>query len=130
MSETEDSIFPSEYVAAGKAQAAALKPQASEHGLRFDGYFVPDVATWVLSHVENGDFHAPSDAVFVAMQVFMELQDYPDLREELLRRELQKALDDPRPSIPGDEALARIMDRVKRRGELTPAVWTKIPFPE
>ncbi|NSZ04205.1 CopG family transcriptional regulator [Agrobacterium tumefaciens] len=113
-----------------KAQAEAIKPQASAHGLSFEGYLTPDVAAWVLTCIEQGHFHSPAEAVSVAMQVFIELQDYPDLREELLRREIQKSMDDPRPSIPGEEALARILEKIKSSRGHTPPSWVKVPFPE
>lgn len=83
-----------------------------------------------MTCIEQGHFHSPAEAVSVAMQVFIELQDYPDLREELLRREIQKSMDDPRPSIPGEEALARILEKIKSSRGHTPPSWVKVPFPE
>ena len=123
-------LFPPEYVAAHKAQAAALKADAAEHGLRFEAFFVPEVAEWVLAQVEQGRFLGPSEAVFVAMQVFMELEAYPDLRKELLKREITKSLDDPRPGIPAEEVFAELDAMAKRMAEREPPMWQRIPFPQ
>jgi Arc/MetJ-type ribon-helix-helix transcriptional regulator len=125
----QNDIFPPDYTARHKAQAVALKPEAAEHGLSFPGYFVPSVAEWVLTEVERGRFHAPSEAVFVAMQVFIELEAYPDLRQELFKREMEKRLADKNPGIPADEAFARLKTKMKQAAVHEPARWTKIPYP-
>lgn len=130
MSEPEDSIFPAEYRTAVKAQAEAIKPLASAHGLLFEGHFAPDVAAWVLDCIARGHFYSPSDAVSVAMRVFIELQNHPDLRAELLRREIQRSMDDPRPPIPGDQALARVREEIKASRSCPPSSWVDAPFPE
>jgi Arc/MetJ-type ribon-helix-helix transcriptional regulator len=132
MSDTDEQgdIFPPEYVAAYQAQAAELKAEAAEHGLRFEAFFVPSIAEWVLGEVERGRFLGPSEAVFVAMQMFMELEAYPDLRKELLKREITKSLDDPRPSIPAEQVFAELDAMAKRMAERQPPTWQRIPFPQ
>jgi Arc/MetJ-type ribon-helix-helix transcriptional regulator len=67
---------------------------------------VPSVAEWVLAQVEQGRFLDPSEAVFAAMQVFMKLEKYPDLGEELFRREVTESLEDKGPGIPAEEVFA------------------------
>jgi hypothetical protein len=129
LSTEDDDVFSPEYVAANKAQATELRPQAVEHGLRFDGYLVPSVAEWVLAEVEHGRFLDPSEAVFVAMQVFIEMQSYPDLREELLRREIRKSLADEAPGLSGDEVRAKLNETMKRARDHKPPMWSKVPFP-
>lgn len=129
MENQQDDLYPPEYRAAQKAQATALKAEASEHGLRLETYLVPSIAEWVLAHVERGRFLDPSEAVFAAMQVFMELDAYPDLQEELFRREITKRLNDDGPTIPGDEVFARLKERIKRRAECEPPTWVKVPYP-
>ncbi|WP_189637135.1 MULTISPECIES: hypothetical protein [unclassified Rhizobium] len=47
MENQQDDLYPLEYWAAQKAQATALKAEASEHGLRLETYLVPSVAEWV-----------------------------------------------------------------------------------
>lgn len=125
----QDDIFPSEYVAAHKAQATALKPQAAEHGLSFEAYFVPSVAEWALGEVERGRFLSPSEAMFVAMQVFMELEAYPDLREELFKREIEKAMADQSPGIPAEEVFASLEAKIDHAVAREPAEWAKIANP-
>ncbi|WP_457588639.1 hypothetical protein [Ensifer canadensis] len=125
----QDDLYPPEYRAAQKAQATALKAEASDHGLRMETYLVPSIAEWVLTQVERGRFLDPSEAVFAAMQVFTELDAYPDLHEELFRREITKRLNDDGPTIPGDEALAGLKERIKRRAEREPPTWVKVPYP-
>lgn len=63
------------------------------------------------------------------MQVFMEMQAYPDLREELLRREIRKSLADEGPSLSGDEVLAKLHERMKQAGGHKPPMWSKVSFP-
>lgn len=129
MESQENDIYPPEYRAAEKAQATALKAEASEHGLRLETYLVPSVAEWVLTQVERGRFLDPSEAVFVAMQVFMELDAYPDLHEELFRREITKSLENDGPGIPAEEVLAKLNERIRQRAGHEPPTWVKVPFP-
>jgi hypothetical protein len=70
---------------------ASVRRQAAKGGLRFEAYLPPDLAEWVISLVEQDVFHSPSEAVFVAMQSFRELDDYPNLKWELLNRAFKKA---------------------------------------
>ncbi|NSL25121.1 hypothetical protein [Agrobacterium tumefaciens] len=130
MSNSNSSFYPPEYVAANKEQAARLKPEAAELGLQLDTYLTSDVAEWVLAQVESGTFMTPSDAVLAAMQALMELQKSPDLHQELFSREIQRSFDAPRPSIPGDEALANVLERIKAVRGRTPPTWVKVLFPE
>lgn len=123
-----DDIYSPEYLAAPKAQAARLKHEATEHGLRFDAYFVPSAAEWVLEAIEKGRFVEPAEAVFVAIQVFVELEAYPDLRKELLKRKIEESLADPRPGIPAEEVFAELEERMKKIDEHEPPRWHKIPM--
>jgi antitoxin ParD1/3/4 len=125
--DTSEDVLPPAYVAAHKAQAAALKEEAAEQGLRFQAYFVPRVAEWVLGEIERGCFLDPSEAVFVAMQTFMELVEHPDLQQELFRREIQKSLADPRPGMSGEEVLAKLEAKMKEAAGREPPAWNKIP---
>ncbi len=90
--------------AARIAQARALSEQAGKGGLRFEAYLPPDLAEWLLDLIERGVFADPSEAVFVIMGEHRDLEPHADLRRELLSRSCQAAMDDPRPSLSGDEA--------------------------
>lgn len=107
------------------AQAKQLRERAAKAGLRFDAYFVPTVADWALGEIEKGRFTCPGEVVFVAMQVFRELEAFPDLKAELLRRHIQQSMDDPTPAIPAEEAFARLRAHLKEQRELTPPRWVK-----
>lgn len=98
-------IYPPSYRAAQQEQATRLKEHVAKAGLKFEAYLVPGMAEWTLEQVEKGRFIDPSEVVFVAMQQFMELQKYPDVGRELLRRMLQTSIDDPRPGTPAEEVL-------------------------
>ena len=95
---TDDEAFAHNY--AEREQAKALREQARAGGLRFEAYLPPDMADWLLERVERGMFVDPSEAVFAIVKNFIELEPHRDLRDELLRRMLQAAIDDPRPRIP------------------------------
>lgn len=85
------------------ALAKALRKQAAEGGLRFEAYLPPRLADWLLERIEQGVFLDPSEAVFVLMGEHEELEPHTDLRQELLRRRLDAAINDPRPGIPAEE---------------------------
>ncbi len=104
------------------AQAKALREQASQGGLRFEVYLPSSLAQWLLDFVERGVFTDPSEAVFVILGEHQELEPHADLRKEILRRSLEAAMNDPRPHIPGKEAMAQIARKLAEpRPE--PAVW-------
>jgi Arc/MetJ-type ribon-helix-helix transcriptional regulator len=105
------------------AQAQALREQASRGGLRFEAFLPPGLADWILDLVARGVFADPSEALFVLLGEQRELEPHADLRQEILKRSLQAALDDPRPGLPAEEFKARMRAKLKElRPE--PAVWT------
>ncbi|MGO9849379.1 MAG: hypothetical protein ACLPKT_23060 [Methylocella sp.] len=106
------------------AQAKALREQASKGGLRFEVYLPSGLADWLLDFVERGVFADPSEAVFVILGEHKDLEPHADLREENLRRLLEAARNDPRPSIPGKEAMAQIA-RSMAEPRPEPAVWPR-----
>ncbi len=106
------------------AQAKALREQASKGGLRFEVYLPSGLADWLLDFVERGVFTDPSEAVFVILGEHKDLEPHADLREEILRRSLEAATNDPRPSIPGEEAMAQIA-RSLAEPRPEPAVWRR-----
>ena len=103
---------------------ASVRRQAAEGGLRFDAYLPPGLAEWVIGLVEQEIFHSPSEAVFVAMQSFRELDDHPDLKRELLKRTLQNrvASVEEGGGIPAEEVMERLRNAIEGPGA-EPAVW-------
>jgi Arc/MetJ-type ribon-helix-helix transcriptional regulator len=105
------------------AQAKALRKQGAEGGLRFEAYLPPQLADWLLERIEKGVFLDPSEAVFVILGEYEELEPNTDLREELLRRRLKAAIDDPRPRIPAEQVFEELRKEFAApRAE--PAAWT------
>jgi Arc/MetJ-type ribon-helix-helix transcriptional regulator len=105
-------------------QAQALREQARAGGLRFEAYLPSRLADWLLEHVEKAHFTDPSEAVFVMVGLFRDLEPHQDLRDELLRRKLQSAMADPSPPRPADE----VFDALERRHAEPlppPARWRK-----
>ena len=105
---------------------AAVRRQAADGGLTFAAYLPPSLAEWVISLIEQEVFHSPSEAVFVAMQSFRELDNHPDLRQELLKRAVQKGIDSVEEGrgIPAEDVIERLRKKMKGpRAE--PAVWDK-----
>ena len=107
-------------------QAKALRKQAKKGGLRFDAYLTPDLADWLLGLIEKGVFLDPSDATFVILGEHKELWPHADLRRELLKRILQSAIDDPRPSIPGEVVFKELRKKFAKPLP-EPAVWKRPP---
>jgi antitoxin ParD1/3/4 len=105
---------------------ASVRRQAAKGGLRFDAYLPPSLAEWVISLVEQDVFHSPSEAVFVAMQSFRELDDHPDLKQELLNRAIQKGIDSAEQG--GTVSAEDVMTRLRKTMEglrVEPAMWDK-----
>jgi hypothetical protein len=86
--------------------------QARAGGLRFEAYLPEPLADWLLERIERGMFTDPSEAVFAITTNFHDLEPHRDLREELLRRKLQAAIDDPRPVIPLEQVMAEMRSRL------------------
>ncbi len=110
--------------AARVAKVSEIRDQARAGGLRFEVYLPPDLAMWLLDVIERGVFTDPSEAVFVMLGEQQELAPHADLRQELLRRTLQAALDDPRPGI-SQEVFAEKMRAWIAAPQPEPAVWRR-----
>jgi antitoxin ParD1/3/4 len=83
----------------------------------------PQLAEWLLERIERGVFLDPREAVFVLLGEHVDLEPHIDLRQELLRRSLDAAINDSRPSIPAEQVLIEL--REKMAAPLPePAVWT------
>lgn len=106
----------------GRAQAATLREQAREGGLRFEAFLPSTLADWLLDLVERGVFFDPSEAVFVLLGEARELAPHKDIQDELRRRQIRAALDDPCLGTPGKEVITRLRAEMERpRPE--PASW-------
>lgn len=106
------------------AQAAALRERAREHGLQFEVFLPPALAEWVLDFVEKGVFIDPSEAVFVMLGEQQDLEPHGDLREEILKRSLESAMNDPHPGYSAEEVVEMMRER-RTRPRQEPAVWRK-----
>lgn len=115
---SEESVFGDDQ--AGREQARALRDKARASGLWFDAYLPSDLADWLLKMVEDGVFADPSEAVFVILGQFRELEPHHDLRTELLRRMLEAAENDPRPTIPAEEVFSELRKQISE-----PARWQR-----
>jgi len=103
-------------------QVQVVCDAAAEGGLRFEAYLPPKLALWLLDRIEQGKFIDPSEAVFVLLDEARELEQHSDLRQELLKRRILSAADDPRPSIPAEEFMAQF-EATRRKLLPVPAVW-------
>lgn len=123
MTDTSDTVWPSpDGREQARLQAQELRDRAREGGLRFQAYLPPEIALWLLDHVENGTFHNPSEAAFVLFREAKELEPHTDLRSELLKRLILRAADDPRPNVPVEEVKARF-EAIRKSPRPKPAVW-------
>jgi antitoxin ParD1/3/4 len=110
----------------GRARAAAIRDQAVAGGLRFEAYLPPGLAEWLIDLIASGVFTDPSEATFVMLGEQQELEPHSDLREELMRRSCQAALDDPRPGITTEEMQERLR-AWSSAPRVEPAVWRRAP---
>ena len=123
--EEDEPLWPTRAERAfGMEQAQRLKEQACEGGLRFEAFLTSELAVWVLELIEHGVFTSPSEAVWVLVGESRDFREHPDMRRELLKRGIRASIDDPRPSIPHEEVLEKLRERIARpRPE--PAEWRK-----
>ena len=105
-------------------QAKQLRDQAAKGGLRFEAYLPPSLALWLLDRIEQGKFLDPSEAVFVILGEHEELEPHADLRQELFKRRIQAAADDPRPGIPAEEVKKHLLE-LRKQPRQEPAKWEK-----
>ncbi|MFT3688911.1 hypothetical protein [Paenirhodobacter sp.] len=105
-------------------QAKRLRNQVAEGGLTFEAYLSPSLALWLLDKIEQGQFLDPSEAVFVILGEHEDLEPHADLRQELFKRTIQAAIDDPRPGISGEEMSAELDDMLNASLP-EPATWEK-----
>lgn len=113
-------------------QAQSLREQAAAGGLRCEVFLIPSLATWMLEMVERGDFIDPSEAVFVFLQQAQELQKYPDIKRDLLRKQLDEAAAslDRGEGIDGETVFREMKERMKNHVPSPAAVWQKIEQPK
>jgi antitoxin ParD1/3/4 len=126
-SNDNEPIWPTRAQSAfGKNQVEALQEQARAGGLQFEAYLPPSLVEWVLDLIRWGQFHDPSEAVFVMLTEMQDLYEHPDLRQELLKRTLNRAADGPHPGIPAEEVFAKLKARMVKPLP-KPATWQKMP---
>jgi Arc/MetJ-type ribon-helix-helix transcriptional regulator len=105
---------------------AVFKKQVAADGLRFEAYLPPSLASWVIELVEQGVIHSPSEAVFVAMQAFEDLDRHPEVKTELLRAVIAHASKEAKEGkyYTTEEVMAKIKQR-KSQPQSEPAVWDR-----
>lgn len=103
-----------------------FRKQVAEGGLRFQAYLPPSLALRVIELVEQGAFTSPSEAIFVAMQAFQEMERHPGVKEELLRRMLAEAEKEVEQGggITHEEVLADL-EKWKSQARPEPAIWDR-----
>lgn len=123
MTDEADDIWPSkEFRAWARQQAQGLRDAATKGGLRFQAYLPPELALWVLDRIERGVFADPSEAVFVLLDEARELEPHQDLRQELLKRRILNAANDPHPGDSFEEFMVKL-ESTRKNPLPEPAVW-------
>jgi len=123
MTDEADETWPSKELRAHAIkQAQGLRDSAKEGGLRFQAYLPPELALWVLDRIERGVFTDPSEAVFVLLDEARELKPHQDLRQELLKRRILSAANDPRPGICFEELMVKL-EAMRTKPLPEPAAW-------
>ena len=74
--------------------------------------------------LEGQKYLDPSEAVFVILGEHEELEPHADLRQELFKRSIQAAANDPRPGISGEEMIKRLHE-LSAEPQPEPATWEK-----
>lgn len=126
MTDEADETWPSKELRAHAIQQAqALRDSAKEGGLRFQAYLPPELALWVLDRIERGVFTDLSEAVFVLLDEARELEPHQDLRQELLKRRILSAANDPHPGVSFEEFIAKL-EATRKTPRPEPAIWLPI----
>ena len=93
-------------------------------GLRFEVYLPPPLASWVIKLVEQGVFNSPSEAIFVAMQTFEDLEQHPEVKREFLRAVLAYASKEAEEgNVYTAEEVTERLEKLKTQPSSEPAVW-------
>lgn len=101
-----------------------FKNQVAESELQFEAYLPSDLASWVVELVEQGAFTSPSEAVFVAMQTFRELDRHPEIKNALLGQMLADAEKDiEKGNIISHEEVIAELERSFSQKTPTPVKW-------
>ena len=126
MTDEADETWPSKELRAYAIQhAQALRDSAKEGGLRFQAYLPPELALWVFDRIERGVFTDPSEAVFVLLDEAREMEPHQDLRQELLKRRILSAANDPRPGISFGEFMVKL-EATRTKPLPEPAIWLPV----
>ena len=113
-------------------QVQSLKEQAAAGGLRCNAYLTPSVATWILEMVERGEFVDPSQAIHVFLGIAKDLQKHPDIKRDLLRKQLDEGIAqlDRGEATDGPAFMKELKERMKNHVRTPAAVWKKIEQPK
>jgi antitoxin ParD1/3/4 len=94
-------------------EEARVQRRIRERGMTFEVFLPEGMADWLRGKLVAGKFESPAEAAFVAFQQMMELDRHPEVKRQLLAATIQSSIDDPRPSVPADEAFARLRARMR-----------------
>lgn len=93
-------------------EEARIRQHIRERGMAFETFLPEGMADWLRAKLDAGIFESPREAAFIAFQQLIELDRHPEVKRQLLAASIQSSIDDPRPSIPADEAFAQIRARL------------------
>ena len=76
-----------------------------------------DLGPRVWERIESGQYSSPSEVIRAGLEA---LNREEEIVDDMMRRKVREAYDDPRPSIPAEEVFARLRahhaERMKARG--------------
>ncbi len=76
-----------------------------------------DMARMIRGKVEAGAYASNSEVIREALRLMQEHEGEKAQKLAWLREKIDHSLDDPRPSVEGDEVFARLEERHRRKGE-------------
>lgn len=92
-------------------QANSLLEKVNQgSGMSFDAFVTSDLAQWLLEKVKHGDFVDPGEAIYYLLQEVKELEPHQDLRQELLKRQLEESSKGP--FLDGQEVMRNLQEKM------------------
>lgn len=76
-----------------------------------------DMARMIRGKVEAGAYASNSEVIREALRLMHEHEGEKARELAWLREKIDRSLNDPRPSVKGDEVFARLEERHRRKGE-------------
>jgi Uma2 family endonuclease len=107
-------------------ERARIQAHIRARGMTFEVFLPESLANWLRAKLTEGVFSDTKEAAFVAFQDLRDLDEQPQIREQLLNAVTEDRLGDQRPGIPAEQWIEAQRARWRRWAETETPVNTNI----